>query len=171
MVVSYMSFTPATRPSLWKYPTLGSEKLIILLWCFSYNCHPVLKKKSKLELKLELKLAKTPTNITKISKVIWYSFKLSFWILRWKTAGKIKATQEPLKLSMNDIKSAKCGIEIAGRSVRKFVNTRMPMNQTISGHLNGSESTEKISSIMWIMVMTLKVSRDWLARHRYSRLI
>ena len=57
---------------------------------------------------------------------------------------------------MNDIKSAKCGIEIAGRSVRKFVNTRMPMNQTISGHLNGSESTEKISSIVWIMVMTLK---------------
>ena len=103
-----------------------------------------------------MKLAKTPTNITKISKKIWYSFKSSFWIFRWKTAGKLKATQEPLKLSMNDIKSAKCGIEIAGRSVRKFVNTRMPMNQTISGHLNGSELTEKISSIVWIMVMTLK---------------
>ena len=62
--------------------------------------------------------------------------------------------QDPVKLPMNDIKSAKYGMEIAGRSVRKFVNTRMPMNQTISGHLNGSESTEIISSIVRIMVMT-----------------
>ena len=33
---------------------------------------------------------------------------------RWKNAGKINATADPDKLEINAIKSAKCGIKIAG---------------------------------------------------------
>lgn len=61
-----------------------------------------------------------------------------------------------MKLPINAIKSAKCGMEIAGRSVRKLVKTRMPINQTKSGILNGNESTVTDSSIVWIMVITRK---------------
>ena len=47
-------------------------------------------------------------------------------------------------------------MEIAGRSVKKLVSTRIPINQTRSGILNGNESTAKDSSIVWIMVIIRK---------------
>ena len=51
--------------------------------------------------------------------------------MRWKRAGKINIVADPVKLEIKAIKSAKCGIKIAGRRVRKFVATRMLTNQTI----------------------------------------
>lgn len=74
--------------------------------------------------------------------------------MRWKTAGNIKETKDAVKLPTNAINSAKCGMEIAGRSVRKLVKTRIPINQTISGILNENDSAETDSSIVCIIEIT-----------------
>ena len=75
---------------------------------------------------------------------------------RWKITGKINAIADPDKLEINAIKSAKCGIKIAGSRVRKLVETRMPINQTRSGILQENESGETDSSIVCIIVITQK---------------
>ena len=75
---------------------------------------------------------------------------------RWKNAGKINATADPDKLEINALKSAKCGIKIAGSRVRKLVETQMPINQTRSGILQENESGETDSSIVCIIVITQK---------------
>ena len=75
---------------------------------------------------------------------------------RWKNTGKINATAHPDKLEINAIKSAKCGIRIAGSRVKKLVETRMPINQTRSGILQENESGETDSSIVCIIVITQK---------------
>ena len=75
---------------------------------------------------------------------------------RWKIIGKINEIADPVKLEINAIKSAKCGIKIAGSRVRKLVETRMPINQTRSGILQENESGETDSSIVCIIVITRK---------------
>lgn len=60
----------------------------------------------------------------------------------------MKATQEPVKLPINAMKSAKCGMEIAGKSMMRLVSTRTPINQTRSGSLQGNDSLEIVSSII-----------------------
>ena len=67
----------------------------------------------------------------------------------------MKAAQAPVKLPANAIKRAKCGMEIAGMSVKKLVNTRIPMNQTRSGILNENDSAEIDSSTISIIDMTM----------------
>ena len=76
--------------------------------------------------------------------------------MRWKRAGKINIAADPVRLEIKAIKSAKCGIKIAGRRVRKLVATRMPINQTIWGILNEKQSGDTESSIICMIVITRK---------------
>ena len=76
--------------------------------------------------------------------------------MRWKRAGKINIVADPVKLEIKAIKSAKCGIKIAGRRVRKFVATRMPINQTIRGILSEKQSSDTDSSIICMIDITKK---------------
>ena len=76
--------------------------------------------------------------------------------MRWKRAGKINIVADPVKLEIKAIKSAKCGIKIAGRRVRKFVVTRMPINQTIRGMLREKHSSDTDSSIICMIDITKK---------------
>ena len=57
---------------------------------------------------------------------------VSLLILRWKMAGQMKESMQPVKLPMKPIRMVKCGMTIANMMVTTTIMTRKPRPQTFS---------------------------------------